>query len=484
MEESGWKLRTEEEKSMQYLFGGEKNKEMKLILEKGRNSLLESFLDQYQHQRAFYQQAAAEGANICEQILAQNGIRAIVTSRAKRVERLREKLYKREIEYSNSNNGINKYKTFEDIEADIVDLVGIRISLYFPGDREEVHKILHDCFSVRQVKTFPIEKAARSLKGYEKRFSGYSATHYRVFFGEAMKDYQGILAEIQVASVLMHAWAEVEHDLSYKTYNGLLSEEEMAILDELNGLVLAGEISLERLQRAIRCRVDVPPRSFSNHYELAVFLLDYVRKQSPMEKETLSVGNAELLFRFLKKIGMDHPQDLCEYLKNLDTDLEWHTLTEQFLDALFMNKPEYHPIYQLLQREELSETASGQSRREQLDDAIQKTLGFFLFRWMLFESTMRSLLEGQEIEWTSMSSGIRQLYEWEWIGEDTLKELTRLRALRHVLLHENIPPQGSELLEGAYFLETVIQQLLPHLPADLWQNTLKKLAPLTKEESA
>lgn len=48
----------------------------------------------------------------------------------------------------------------------------------------------------------------------------------------------------------MHAWSEVEHDLIYKPLQGTLSKEELAILDELNGLVLAGEIALERLQAA------------------------------------------------------------------------------------------------------------------------------------------------------------------------------------------------------------------------------------------
>ena len=42
----------------------------------------------------------------------------------------------------------------------------------------------------------------------------------------------------------MHAWSEVEHDLVYKPLQGTLSDEELAILDELNGLVLAGEIAL------------------------------------------------------------------------------------------------------------------------------------------------------------------------------------------------------------------------------------------------
>ena len=36
----------------------------------------------------------------------------------------------------------------------------------------------------------------------------------------------------------MHAWAEVEHDLVYKPQEGVLSTEELSILDELNGLAL------------------------------------------------------------------------------------------------------------------------------------------------------------------------------------------------------------------------------------------------------
>src|SRR5450755_3760331 len=41
------------------------------------------------------------------------------------------------------------------------------------------------------------------------------------------------------------------HFQAYKPARGKLSEDEYAILDEINGLVLAGEIALERLQRAM-----------------------------------------------------------------------------------------------------------------------------------------------------------------------------------------------------------------------------------------
>lgn len=65
-----------------------------------------------------------------------------------------------------------------------------------------------------------------------------------VSLSEAQKRYAEARVEIQVASVVMHAWAEVEHDLVYKPLAGELSQDEYAILDELNGLVMAGEIAL------------------------------------------------------------------------------------------------------------------------------------------------------------------------------------------------------------------------------------------------
>jgi hypothetical protein len=47
----------------------------------------------------------------------------------------------------------------------------------------------------------------------------------------------------------MHAWAEIDHDLRYKPTQGVPSAEELATLDDVNGLVLTGEIALKRLHR-------------------------------------------------------------------------------------------------------------------------------------------------------------------------------------------------------------------------------------------
>jgi ppGpp synthetase/RelA/SpoT-type nucleotidyltranferase len=234
-------------------------------------SVITGFIDRYTKKLDFYTEAARICAQICETNMEQMGIRTIVTSRAKKPDRLRDKLEKR--------RGVKNYCSFEDINEDIADLAGVRIALYFPGDLYKVQQFIESYFQVKECKIFPesIQSQEEQEIEYKKRFSGYWATHYRVYLKdkdltEESKKYSGTLIEIQVASALMHAWAEVEHDLVYKPYSGELSYEEHQILDELNGLVLAGEIALQRLQKAVKNRVSQVGKEFNNHYELAMFL--------------------------------------------------------------------------------------------------------------------------------------------------------------------------------------------------------------------
>ncbi len=233
-------------------------------------SVTESFLERYTREFDFFREAARICAQKCEAALVQSGIRAIVTYRAKNPERLRDKV--------GARNKEKKYKRTDQIFKDIVDLAGVRIALYFPGDMEEVERLTQTIMDVEESKRFPDKDVEPA---YSKRFSGYSARHYRVKLRSADlsdidKRYSHALIEIQVASILVHAWAEVEHDLVYKPLSGKLSEDEYAILDELNGLVLAGEIALERLQRAGEQRVRTAKERFSNHYELADYIFTKV----------------------------------------------------------------------------------------------------------------------------------------------------------------------------------------------------------------
>jgi ppGpp synthetase/RelA/SpoT-type nucleotidyltranferase len=85
--------------------------------------------------------------------------------------------------------------------------------------------------------------------------------------------------EIQVASVLMHAWAEIDHDLVYKTLtSGPASQQELRLLDATNGLVHTGEVLLQQLQTAMDDRVAYQNKPFSEQYELLSFLRGQIKK--------------------------------------------------------------------------------------------------------------------------------------------------------------------------------------------------------------
>ncbi len=105
-------------------------------------------------------------------------------------------------------------KEYEEPFQQTEDLVGVRVILYFPQDIEKVITIIKSQFDVEQ-----FEDKSDRLKTNE---FGYRSHHCIVRIKKAWcitPNYSGLeklKAEIQVRTVLMHAWAEVEHKLQYK----------------------------------------------------------------------------------------------------------------------------------------------------------------------------------------------------------------------------------------------------------------------------
>lgn len=101
-------------------------------------------------------------------------------------------------------------KPFDDNE----DFVGVRVILYYPDDVEKVAQIIDKEF---QVQTSENKTAALGINQF-----GYRSTHKIVRIPVAWSNapnYRGIgdiKCEIQIRTILMHAWAEVEHKLQYK----------------------------------------------------------------------------------------------------------------------------------------------------------------------------------------------------------------------------------------------------------------------------
>lgn len=101
--------------------------------------------------------------------------------------------------------------------SDITDIVGIRIICYFEHDIKKIVEVLKGQFEVKE----EIDKK----NNLEVNSFGYLSYHLICQFKKdretliEYKNFCGIKFEIQVRTILQHAWAEIEHDIGYKSKN-------------------------------------------------------------------------------------------------------------------------------------------------------------------------------------------------------------------------------------------------------------------------
>jgi ppGpp synthetase/RelA/SpoT-type nucleotidyltranferase len=290
------------------------------------NPVIDDYIRAYLKAGDYYRRAAEECHNAIRKRLSSSGMRHVVSFRAKQKERVQAKLYQRAA-------GGKNYQTADDIESDMADLAGVRVTLYFPGDVPEALRIIRSLFPDKvDERTFPLSRQRRDTTRYQYRFTGYVATHLQVrleleHLSDDAKHCAGAKVEIQVASMFMHAWAEVEHDLIYKPLRGELSEEEYSWLDQINGLAIAGDLALEQLQRRMNARIADQNRRFRNHYDLASFIHSRITKDGEPAAEP-RMGRADKLLAFLGRYELDSPDRLEKFLASLTTDDD-RSLVEQ-----------------------------------------------------------------------------------------------------------------------------------------------------------
>ena len=152
-----------------------------------------------------YSELAKVATGILENILSDDGVqRQPIACRCKDRESLSRKLSK-------------PGKNYESL-SDITDIAGLRVVTYFAEDIRRVAAIVEAAFTIDKKNS--VDK--RVYKDPD-RF-GYKSLHYVVSFPNARCDlpdfskYRGMKFEIQLRSILQHAWAEIEHKLGgYKS---------------------------------------------------------------------------------------------------------------------------------------------------------------------------------------------------------------------------------------------------------------------------
>ena len=410
------------------------------------------FLAQYRKQYDFYDQAGRLAAKMLEGSLRDTGIRSIVTSRAKAIEGLKAKVRARAPR--------KNYACVGDVFEDIVDLAGVRVALYFPGEQTQADRIVQNLFILQgKPKMFP-DSATKAA--YEKRFSGYHASHYRVQMREddlkdVQKHYTEAKIEIQVASVLMHSWAEVEHDLVYKPQQGELSADEYAILDELNGMVLEGENGLKRLQKAGEARVAAIGRSFGNYYDLASHLLGSSALVGGGAIRETALGRVDLLFEFLKRLDLGTPEELKRYVLALKPDFEKRPLAEQIIDQLLGEDPARYPLYESVRASRPVPGDYVGKTREKVDPETNEEISQFLGRWVAFEKKIKGHAKRLGVPGIYASRTLLSLVGVD--DERLLKDFEQIRRMRNKVVHGFSLPSAENLRDAAGRLEEISNEL-------------------------
>ena len=108
----------------------------------------------------------------------------------------------------------NKYATI----TDMTDVVGFRIICYFSDQVNYAAKVVEDLFEINR------ENSIDKRKMLAPTTFGYLSLHYvcTLLPEESLnEDLLRIPFEIQIRSVLQHTWAEIEHDLGYKSEFGV-----------------------------------------------------------------------------------------------------------------------------------------------------------------------------------------------------------------------------------------------------------------------
>jgi ppGpp synthetase/RelA/SpoT-type nucleotidyltranferase len=163
---------------------------------------IDSLCDEYESKRQLYKEFCDKIAEIIRQVLLNDpDIKTYsISSREKNIEKLREKIERKQAE-----NTI--YLTLDDIE----DLAGVRVVTYLESHREKAINLIYSEFE---------SSCVRVENKYDPE--GYRGTHLVLRLGDDREKlteyarYAGLKCEVQISSILYHAWSEIEHDVIYK----------------------------------------------------------------------------------------------------------------------------------------------------------------------------------------------------------------------------------------------------------------------------
>lgn len=205
----------------------------------------------------------------------------------------------------------NKYHKLEEI----TDLVGIRIITYYSDTVDLVSKLIEREFVIDR------ENSIDKRKSLDPDRFGYKSLHYVVTINDALalnpeyQKYASMKFEIQICSILQYTWAEIEHDLGYKSQEEIPYDVKRSF-SRLAGLLELADEEFLRIKNDIFAYKDRLSLSYLNA-KIDKDSLDIFKLKSPefnqlmdllkeeFNASRVSQGNFENIIRMLNFLNIN-----------------------------------------------------------------------------------------------------------------------------------------------------------------------------------
>ncbi len=173
----------------------------------------------------------------------------------------------------------------------LTDMMGIRMICAFLEDMQLGLEQIKKIFDIKEIE----------IKGAEKKFSefGYESIHVLIKIPDSCKPPielfdnlkplgDNLVCEIQIRTILQDAWAEVEHELIYKTEFNPLDTPLRRKLASLNAMLTLADITFQEIrdyQSRIQKELELRRHSF---YDIADNLIDEKPKETEKDINRLT----------------------------------------------------------------------------------------------------------------------------------------------------------------------------------------------------
>lgn len=219
---------------------------------KKSNELITSAVNWYIETRPIYEELSQKVETIIQDAVVDNKppIHAIF-KRTKDIESFAKKIEKEKYTHPSSQ---------------ITDLSAIRIIACVENDLSKISKLIESTFEIDYSNSIDKSKSLGTDK------VGYRSIHYVAKLPRKLtrlpeyKRFENLRFEIQIRTLLQHAWAEIEHDRNYK-FSGKLPEDLTRRLKVLAGVLELADREFNLIANEVE-KIELTPKKVEENFNI------------------------------------------------------------------------------------------------------------------------------------------------------------------------------------------------------------------------